>query len=836
MGDLIKDEMRMLSQVVLLATLTVFSIVLIALNISSGWEKWTIPVFAVSVFACFVMHISGRPTEKVRIHFYSIFICIQLFYYILNTNAVFNCTPLSILAVVLLSMTKERRIIWICAATSTLALIIRAFDSGSVGRVIWHVFIIWTASFVAIRFIGETRRTEDAYKRYISILKQQNKSADDFLANVSHEIRTPVNAVIGLTGVCLENEANDENRKNLELISEAGRRISEQISDILDYSEIEGENLAVNYEDYRISVLVQDLCNTFKPLMKSGVEIIFDTDPQIPSVMKTDTGKLKRILWHIITNGIKYTQSGGVYVHFSTTPQEYGANLCIDVTDTGVGMTEDEKERIYEHFYQSDSGRNRTSGGLGLGMSIARGFVDAMEGFISVESVPNSGTTVHICLPQKVIQDTPCMVMENSEDKVIGAFLDFDKYNDPFIREYFNRMVLNVVNGLKITMHRVDNIENLKKLKGSIKLTHLIVGEEEYLTDVAYMDALSHEMILMVVCDEDFVLPENSEAKILRRPFSSFRALRIINMDKRGSAQEEGHIYCKGIRALIVDDESMNITVAESILKRYGIETKAASSGEESVEICRNRDFDLIFMDYMMPRMDGIEAARLIRSIKANGDGRIPLMIAFTADAVSTAREKFMNEGFDAFLSKPVDITELERILKALLPETAFVSEGLQEDRIYGMENNNMENQNKDIAGNNTPGPEAGSSDPGFEMLSHFGIDPVKGMSYCMNDVEMYTEVLKEYARDAESKLLEMDEYFESGEWPEFTVRIHSVKSSSLMIGAEELSNRAKELEKAAKSGDVDYVKENYPPFIPDYLKTVQAITEAYGTEDDQEV
>ena len=816
MGEYIKDEMRMLSHVVLLSTLTVFSIVLIALNVSLGWEKWVIPVFAIGIIICFAMHISGKPGERERLHLFSAFICLQIFYYTVNVDEVFSCSPIAILFVVLLSLTKERRIIWIFAATSSIAVLTRIAESPNPGRVIWHCLIILIASLVAASLVGETRRTEEIYSRYISVLLQQNRSADDFLANVSHEIRTPVNAVIGLAGVCIEREQDKENRENLKIISFAGKRISEQISDILDYSEIVGENLVVNKEDYRISTLAKEICNRMKVFMRDDLELIIDTDPQIPSVMRTDTVKLKRILWHVIMNGLKYSATGGVYVHFSTTPQEYGANLCIDITDTGSGMTEEEKERIYEHFYQSDSGRDRSSSGLGLGMSIAKGFVEALEGFISVESEPGAGTTVHICIPQEVVQDSPCMVVKEGKNMLIGGFLDFEKYKDPYIRESYSRMIRNCVNGTNIPIHKVDNVEQLKLLRGSLNMTHLFVGEEEYGTDPEFINSLAREMVVIVFCSEAFNPTENSGIKIIRKPFSAFHILDILNSDPSEVNLGKKQLGFSNVKVLVVDDESLNVMVTKNLLRRYGINADIASSGEEAVDMCRNEDYDLIFMDYMMPRMDGIEAAGRIRALKESGDGNVPAMVAFTADAVSTAKERFINEGFLGFLNKPVENAELEKILLSLLPESSV--------RYYDT-----------VRIEDDPVPESISGDRDFDILRKSGIDCDKGMGSCLNDKDMYVAVLQEFLKDSGNKQKEMDRFFAEENLSDFTIRIHSVKSSSLMIGAEEVSRRAKDLEQAAKNGDMDFVKENYPLFVPEYKKTISAIAEAYGSDNENQ-
>ncbi len=816
MGEYIKDEMRMLSQVVLLSALTVFSMVLVTLNLTMGWEKWVIPVFAAGIIICFVMHISGKPGERERIHIFSAFICLEIFYFAVNVDVVYNATPVAILFVIMLSLAKERRIIWICAVSACLALLIRVFGAPNPGRVIWHCILIIIASLVAASLVGETRRTEEIYRRYISILLQQNKSADDFLANVSHEIRTPVNAVIGLAGVSIEREQDKENRENLKIISFAGKRISEQISDILDYSEIVGENLVVNKEDYRISALAKEICDRMKVFMRDDLELIIDTDPRIPSVMRTDTAKLKRILWHVIMNGLKYSTTGGVYVHFSTTPQEYGANLCIDITDTGSGMTEEEKERIYEHFYQSDSGRDRSSSGLGLGMSIAKGFVEALEGFISVESEPGAGTTVHICIPQEVVQDSPCMVVKEGKNMLIGGFLDFEKYKDPYIRESYSRMIRNCVNGTNIPIHKVDSAEQLKLLRGSLNMTHLFVGEEEYGTDPEFINSLAREMVVIAFCSEAFNLPENSNIKVIRKPFSAFHILDILNADPSEENLGKKQLGFSNVKVMVVDDESLNVMVAKNLLKRYGINADCASSGEEAVDMCRNEDYDLIFMDYMMPRMDGIEAAGRIRALKESGGGSVPAMVAFTADAVSTAKERFINEGFLGFLNKPVENAELEKILLSLLPESSV--------RYYDT-----------VRIEDDPVPESIPGDRDFDILRKSGIDCDKGMGSCLNDKDMYVAVLQEFLKDSGNKQKEMDRFFAEENLSDFTIRIHSVKSSSLMIGAEEVSRKAKDLEQAAKNGDMDFVKENYPLFVPEYKKTVSAIAEAYGSDNENQ-
>ena len=156
--------------------------------------------------------------------------------------------------------------------------------------------------------------------------------------------------------------------------------------------------------------------------MKPDVEVVIDVDPGVPSMMRTDVSKLKKIIWHLLMNGLKYTKQGGVYVRISTKPQDYGVNLFIEVEDTGVGIDSENLSRVFDRFYQTDSGRSRSSSGLGLGLSIVSGFVSALGGFLTVDSARGVGTTIHVSLPQEVVDGSECMSVINPKELKIGGF------------------------------------------------------------------------------------------------------------------------------------------------------------------------------------------------------------------------------------------------------------------------------------------------------------------------------------------------------------------------------------------------------------------------------
>ena len=158
-------------------------------------------------------------------------------------------------------------------------------------------------------------------------------------------------------------------------------------------------------------------------------------------------------------------------------------------------------------------------GGLGLGLAIVSGFVSLLGGFMTITSKPDVGTTVHVSLPQKVVDSTSCMSVANPDQLCLGAYLHFEKYSSPAVRDYYNSMVLNIVKGLGIQMHRVNNPDNLKLLRESLKLTHLFVAEEEYNENTELIEELAKDMVVAVVANEGFVLPKNSRVRVLEKPF-----------------------------------------------------------------------------------------------------------------------------------------------------------------------------------------------------------------------------------------------------------------------------------------------------------------------------
>ncbi|MCR4755993.1 MAG: response regulator [Lachnospiraceae bacterium] len=830
-----QNELFKSSQLMILNLFSILAVILIGESLLLHWETWALVLIAAGLIISWALHIRQSINDNARLWIYSFLMMATFFFYGAHQTSTFDLALVMVAVMSVYTMTGQRTLILLCQITFYITfayeIIImylngEQFDSLVITRSLLHIALVTAVGWVARTIIEKWSKVLSKSSDEISALRDATTRLNDFLANISHEIRTPVNAVIGLTGVCIGKEKDAEVKKDLLAIEEAGKRVGEQISDILDYSEIDMNKLAVSTEDYMMSSLLNDLVTELTPYKRNNIELVIDVDANLPSVLNTDVSKLKKIMWHLVVNGLKYTKEGGVYVHITSVPREYGVNLCVEVTDTGIGMSEAEIERIFDRFYQADSGRSRATSGLGLGLTIVNGFVRSMGGFLTIESQSGKGTTVRISIPQGVADESHCMSVESPDKLVLGAYLHFEKFDNPHVRDFYNAMVKDIVQGLRVTMHRVDNIDGLKKLASGVKFTHLFVGKEEYESDVEFMENLAEDTVVAIVADDAFELPEGSKSRIMRKPFFCFPVIAVLNSNPHEQAREEEKLYCKGVRALVVDDEPMNLTVAIGIFRQYGMKVETAPSGTDAIELCRENKYDIIFMDHMMPGMDGVEAMKRIRSEWSRDKSRIndvPI-VALTANTVSTAKEMFIREGFDGFIGKPVEIAELERVLRKVLPKSAFVSaddiipadEPIQ-DKAAATETINISEDNNDNGANC------------LNELKTLGVDTSVGLGYSQNDVEFYKTLLMQYGSEGSDKRIKAEEFRDKQAYDDYAIVVHSVKSTSKMIGAKDLSEKARQLEMAAKEGRIDVIDELHDETMEEYKVLSEGILSILG-------
>ncbi|MCR5674729.1 MAG: response regulator [Lachnospiraceae bacterium] len=831
MNDRKSNALFQASHLMILVSYTLFSAILIGESLLLGWETWALLPIALGVLCSWVLHITQALTEYYRIWVYSLLMMLTFFFYGIHQTSMYDTATVMGVTIMLYSMTGISELIFLCVSTYYVTMLYdlvayvqagEPVDALMVTRTLLHVMLIFMAGWVARLIVKKWGQVLNRADVRIQELTDASRRMDDFLANVSHEIRTPINAVIGLSTVMENRERDAETKKDLRAVGDAGRRVAEQIGDILDYTEIDMKKLAVTRENYMISSLINDLVTQMQMLLRPNVELIFDVDASIPSALVGDAIKIRKILWHLIANGLKFTSDGGVYVHIYTVPRDYGVNLCMEVTDTGVGMTETEAEHSFRNFYQLDSGRSRAVGGLGLGIPIVDGFARSMGGFFSLESEPGKGTKATVSIPQAVADASPCMSLKSKEKVCAATFFRFAHFEAPQIREFYQAMIGHIGHGLGFPIHYVNELEELKQLHKNVELTHLFTGVQEYLSDPAYLEGLARSIRVIIIADENFTPSAGSAMQILRKPICNFpivNALNVVSLQEDADAEQRERFYCPGVKALVVDDERMNLMVAEGIFKSYGMKVTTVISGPEAIKRCRKEHFDVIFMDHMMPEMDGVEAMKRIRA-DAGKQGDDMIMIALTANAVSSAREMFLSEGFNGFVPKPIELAELERVLRRELPKSM-----IRYDLPPEMQ---------------TPVPEEPAADrkladSPYAALDHVGINTADGLRYCMNDVDFYHSLLLEFGRNAAEKHRELKEFFAEEDWKNYAIRIHAVKSTSRMIGASGLSEMAMRLENAAKEENGNAIAAEHAKMLSLYGSMADTILRVCGADTEGE-
>ena len=839
------QERQRVTHLIILLCYTIFTIVLTGESILLGWDMGAVMLLLLGLAVSWVLHITGKIPETIRQWVYVVLTMLAFFFYGIHYTSIYDLAPVMIVIIIMYISTETYRIISLCVAAYFFTMLydfifvagnLMEFTPLTITRTMLHLALVYMAGRLSKIIIRRRRMERKNTDKIIAALEETNRRTEDFLTNVSHELRTPINVVTGLTAVMLKNEEDEAKRNDILSVQMAGHRLFSQIEDILDYTEIDTKRIKVSEDTYMISSIINDIITGNRMQEKENApEVIFDIDAKIPSLLIGDGRKIKKIIKHLVDNAIKFTKKGGVYVRVYALKKEYGINLCIKVSDTGIGIDESNLSKIKERFYQSNGGRNRRAGGLGLGIPIVYGMAAAMEGFLQIESSEGNGTTVSVSIPQKVADDSPCMSIANRESLCLGCYLRPEKYAVPEVRGYYNDMITHMVRGLDLVLHRVFNLEELKKLISMYQLTHLFIGKEEYEENRDYFERLDKNIKVVVIADESLVMPKESSIKHILKPFCCLSVIGMLNAGPVNgiNVPDKEHMVCPGVRALVVDDEPMNLMVAEGILRDYQMQVKTAGSGMKALEICDGEEFDLIFLDHMMPEMDGVETLKRLRKMHAE-EGRALTVIAFTANAVSGAREMFLREGFDEFVSKPIEYLELERVLKKVLPKSliAFVDKDWHDESRYGQNirttEKHLEEQDADTKAEGDK--KIKTVEDMFERLEKFGINTGSGLQYCRGDREFYMELLAKFAQDAVSKEQEIDTLWQKEDLANYHIMVHALKSSAKMIGADSLSELARKAEEAAKNQDVDYIRAHHKELLTTYHETAFELAEVQAS------
>lgn len=556
-------------------------------------------------------------------------------------------------------------------------LIFEPFVMGYVGLIMY--FTIENPDVKMIAALNEAKLSAE----------KANRAKSEFLSNMSHEIRTPLNAIVGFSDCILEEETLEMAKADAKDIKLASENLLEIVNGILDISKIEADKMEIVETDYNPVEIFDNVAKLVKPRIgDKPIELNVKFAPDIPYVLHGDGGKLRQIITNILTNAIKYTEEGSVSFSVNCLNEENTSKLVISVEDTGRGIKPEQIDKLFTKFQRLDEDKNTTLEGTGLGLAITKRFVEMLGGKIVVQSKYGEGSKFTVYLKQRIVTmnrpdnvenqefintmqiklfdftDSRVLVVDDNKINIKVALkllsnygINADSCESGF--DAINRVKMGTIYDLILLddmMPKMSGVETLKQLRecvvydipvvaltanalAGMKEKYLAEGFDDYLSKPIEKNELYRVLLTHL----------NKKMKKKEEKDNNLEKTFVVPKLKEQTSRKS---------VLVVDDNKINIKIATKLLSNHDLEIDSSLSGIEAIEKVKNKEYDLIFLDIMMPEMDGVETLKHIREL-----GFKKTIVTLTADAVSGAREKYLAEGFDDYIAKPIDNKIIDEII-----------------------------------------------------------------------------------------------------------------------------------------------------------------------------
>ncbi|UTA46280.1 response regulator [Simiduia sp. 21SJ11W-1] len=652
----------------------------------------------------------------------------------------------------------------------------------------------------SIEDLRETLETIEIQNIELDLARKEAVEASrvksDFLANTSHEIRTPLNGIIGFTSLLLKTPLTDQQKEYMRTIQHSSQGLLTIINDVLDFSKIESGRLQLDYVPMQLRQVVEEAMQIMAPAAhEKHIQLILLIDRSLPTHLLGDPLRLKQVLTNLVSNAIKFSHGGNVIIRAELKQlEETQVEVSITVEDSGVGVSEQDRSKLFQAFSQADSSNSRKHGGTGLGLAVSKGLIKRMHGEIGVKNSDTGGAlfwfTAQFGIEQESYQQQPQHQLANCHFAMLSNNTQLCTQVKEIVGAESGKIIL-----AKSTQELVALVKKQAQINMPVEaIFYDIEPQQERRLDFKDLNELICQMRDHYSCNM-FLLGTPSARRVvehnlpdqtgnfLEKPITQARLLNMIRAGLTPEKEEtrigQQSSFDHKPSILAVDDNPANLQLVGELLSGLGMDVTLASDGKQAVEIADKQIFDMVFMDLQMPIMDGIEATKIIRS-RELGKRRTPI-VALTAHAMAEQKSQLLLAGMDDYLSKPVSEAQLAHVINRWLKARKMHAGWIKE--IHELQTPKIE----------TTQPEAGSK---VQRV----VDLQESLALANNKPHLARDMLSMLLNTLESDQQSIQQSFASEDYKTLESTVHRLHGGCCYCGVAKLREAAHDLDRSLQA------------------------------------